>query len=215
MKKDASVTSIFGMRGSGKSTEAINQVKHKNHPTIVVDPLGNWPKDLGVEATRTLSGVASKLKQYWRTNFRIVYVPAGDRYEALHQISEMLVNLQSDYKAEKHFRQIHLVIDEANLLFPAVGLRMDQQGFAFALMQGRHWGINITAITQRPKKVHVDLISQSENIYCLALRDDSSIKVVLDVSGNKYRHVLENLEKFEYLKISEAGVTTGKVRKPR
>lgn len=216
MAHDASIVCIFGMRGSGKSTEAVAQIKQKGLPTVVIDPTGNWADDLGVEPTETLAGVASKLKQYWRSNFRIVYVPeSGMEAEGLHKISGMLKALQAGYKGKKHQRQIHLVVEEANLSYPSSGLPKDQQGFTFAIFQGRHWGINITAITQRPAGIHPNLRGNAQETFCLALADDRSISAVLEQCGSRYKKDLQNIDRFEYLKISGREVTTGKVRKPR
>lgn len=217
MSHDASITVIVGMRGSGKSTLAVSRIRAVNHPVIVIDPTGNWAKDLGVEPTTSLRAVAGKIDQYWRSNFRIVFVPHKDQSPTamLHHLANLIVEAQAGYKAEAHTRQIEIVVEEANLFYPSKGLTKQEQGFTFAILQGRHWGINITAITQRPQLISTNLRGNAVVTYCLALADDRAINSVLEQCGAKHKATLQDLPWFSYMKIARRQVTTHKVPKPR
>ena len=185
-------------------------------PQIVIDPSGSWGKDLGVTEVHSLKQVAAKIQARWHQNFKIVYEPpAGYESEALHHLSKMLVKAQSNYKSEKMFRQILLVVEEAHRAYPSEKLKKTEQGFTHAINLGRHWGINILALTQRPKEINTTLRGQASVTYCLMLKDEASIKAVVAIAGRKYKDAFEALKRFEYLKISDDGVEACKVKKPR
>ena len=217
MSHDASITVIVGMRGSGKSTLAASKVKKLNHPVIVIDPTGNWAKDLDVDETQSLRAVAGKIDQYWKHNFRIVFVPHPELSptETLHHLSKLIMEAQAGYKAGTHTRQIEIVVEEANIFYPSHRLTQQEQGFTSAILQGRHWGINITAITQRPQLISTNLRGNASVTYCLALSDDRAISSVMEQCGAKNKVKLQELPLFKYLKIEGRSVTTHAVPKPR
>lgn len=211
MSKDAAITMIVGMRGSGKSTLAKSQVKKLRHPVIVIDPTDEWSEALKVKPEYSLKGMAGRMRQYWRAPFRAVYVPpAGQEPQALHHLSQMVTQMQSGYKLGQHERQVTLVVEEANLSYPSQSLPSDCQGLTRAILQGRHWGINIVAISQRPQLVHPNLRGNASETYCLPLADDRARQAVLEVCGSQHRKTLQALTRFHFMKFgsgyAEAGI---------
>ncbi|MDF1846192.1 MAG: zonular occludens toxin domain-containing protein [Parvibaculaceae bacterium] len=215
MSKDASIDCIFGMRGSGKSTKAIELFRKSNMPGIIIDPTRSWGKDLDVEVSGSLQAVVSKMRNNWRKKFRIVYKPpAGHEAAALHHISGLLFRAQSGYFSEKHSRQVMLVAEEANLSYPSRPLPGNMQGFTDAILQGRHYGINIIGISQRPALVHPNLRGNASDTYVFRLADDRSRSAVMEICGTRHRPTLQSLKKYHFMKISDGEVTLGKTRRP-
>ncbi len=215
MSKDASIDCIFGMRGSGKSTKAMELFRKSNMPGIVVDPTRSWGKDLGVEVSGSLKAVVSKMRNNWKKKFRIVYTPpAGHEAAALHHISGILFRAQSGYFSGKHQRQVMLVAEEANLSYPSTTLPANLNGFTAAINQGRHYGVNVIAITQRPALIHPNLRGNASDTYVFRLADDRSRSAVMEICGTRHRQTLQSLKKFHFMRIADGEVTLGKTRRP-
>lgn len=214
--KDASVTLIIGMRGMGKSSKALELVRSAKMPVVVLDPTRSWPRDLKVSPCRSLKEVAAQIKKRWRSNFKIVYVPPpGTEAKALHNLSILLTRVQSGYEAGKHTRQMMLVVEEANLGYPSQGQKPEPNAFTGAILQGRHAGLNLMAVTQRPALVHPNFRGNAQVTYCFAVSDDASRRAVLEVCGTQHRQALAGLKQYEFLEISLGNVTKGKTKKPR
>lgn len=213
MNKDASISFVVGMRGMGKTSQAKHIVKDRAHPVIAIDPNDEWASVLKVQAEHSLKGMASRMRRYWRSPFRAVYVPPpGNEALALHHLCGMLVQLQRGYKLGQHNRQITLLVEEANLSYPSANLPSDCQAFTHAILQGRHWGINIVAITQRPQLVHPNLRGNASETYCLPLADDRARAAVLEVVGSQHRQALQSLQRFEYIRFAFGGAERGEVK---
>jgi DNA helicase HerA-like ATPase len=215
-EKDANIYCVYGMRGTGKSTVGVSIVKRANMPTVIIDTSGSWSEDLGIVEVHSLKQVAAKIRAKWHQNFKIIYnPPEGYEVLALHQLSRLMEKAQANYKLGKMRRQVLLVVEEAHEFYPSEGMKQAEQGFKRVLNKGRHWGINVIALTQRPNEIRPTIRGQADITYCLKLKDEASIKAIVAIAGRKYKDDFENLKRFEYLKISDDGVEACKVRKPR
>ena len=134
INKDARCLTLYGCRGSGKSTRAKALIK--DHPRVVaLDPMGEYA-DQGFKTVTTIQGVRDALKANWNRNFKIAYVPSGDFMGRLHHLSELLWHVQQPYGEGRDARKILLLIEEANMSYPNQKMPPEYFGAQRLVLQG-------------------------------------------------------------------------------
>lgn len=210
MAHDASIIFLVGRRNSGKSTRLEILLKD-NRRCIVFAPIRRDFRK-GFLQTDSLASVKRIMRRRWNDprGFRIAYRPPdGKCIAGLHHLSVMLRGIQKPYELDEDTRQITLAVDEANLAFPH-SRPAGMDGFKFAILQGRHSGINIIAATQRPALVAPDLRDNADEMYIFALGGDSSIARVVEVTGSQYKEAIRCLELHTFLHFNNGVATMGK-----
>lgn len=208
---DASITFIVGRRGSGKSTW-LQAALAADRRLIVFAPILRDFRD-GFIQVDSLKGLVSAMRRCWNTKkgFRIAYRPPQDDagiVQALHDVAMVLRRVQQPYAEDRDSRQITLAVDEANLSFPhsrPKGL----DGFKWAILQGRHWGINIFAATQRPTLVHPDLRDNAERWIVFPLSGDAALATVFQAVGRTHESDLRTLENHRYIEFKDGRAVKG------
>lgn len=209
MPQDAGITFIVGRRGSGKTTK-LELLLKGNRRCIVFAPIRRDFR-AGFLQTDSLATVKRIMRRRWNDprGFRIAYRPPDGKCMAgLHHLSVMLRGIQKPYELDQDTRQITLAVDEANLGFPH-SRPTGMDGFKFAILQGRHSGINIIAATQRPALVSPDLRDNADELYIFALGGDNSIARVVEVTGSQYKEPIRQLANHQYLHYADGVATMG------
>ena len=210
------VVLITGSRGSGKSTKA-RELASSYKMAVAIDPARDWQWSRGWVRADTLKEVAALIRKHWRGGKRIAYTPpVGYEAEALHHLSGMVFQAQEAFFAGSSARKFLVVVDEAA---EAYGNRhqerQDLTGFKRVLNQGRHHGIDVVAITQRPQDVATRMRTNADTFYAFRLGDAAAIKAVADKIGRAEAAKVAKLPAFSYVQISDGEVKNGKTRKPR
>lgn len=205
MNKDAKCSLYVGARGQGKSTLAKAQIKTYKR-VIAYDPMGEYARLPLYIRCETLTEVKNALKKRWKGNFKIAYIPKAPYEHDMHALAVMLMHVQKPYYNEKDDKQILLVVEEMNLSFPNTKLPPSLYGQSMLTLQGRHYGINIMGITQRPAEVSKTYRGNCEDTFVFFLSEPDDIKEVARKFGKAYEGQIAALKKHEYLKKSGDGI---------
>jgi len=206
--KHADVVCVFGRRGSGKSTFVKSRIKAV--PRVVVfDPMGEYPG----RACNTLADVAAGLNAArGKPKLALAYRPPVNREaEALHHLCEMLIRHQAGYQNGRHRDGVLLVVEEADQGFPSAALPSHLTGMKAAILRGRHAGISILAVSQRPALVSATLRSNAAAWIVFALADHVDYQVVRQKGGPAALAAVQTLPSFSYVRLADGTVTAGTV----
>lgn len=210
INKDAKCSLFIGARGQGKSTLAKSLIKpHKR--IVVFDPMGEYARLPLYIRCETLTEVAAALKKRWRGGFKIAYIPKPPYEQNMHDLALLLMHVQKPYYNNMDDRQILLVAEEMNLSFPNRRLPPALYGQDMLTLQGRHYGINIMGITQRPAEVNKTYRGNCEDTYVFFLSEPDDIVEAARKFGagvaerRKFETEIAALKKHFYIKKSGDG----------
>lgn len=199
----AEVVTIFGRRGSGKTTAA-RRLTAGCGRLVVFDPLGEYGRRHRdappIVAVRSLAELRRAIAFGYQA-FRIAYVPAagvaGDLVGELHRLAVWLWQLQ-DLRACRAYR-LTLLVDELALSYPVQGLPRARWGMKRLVLQGRHQRIALVGVAQRPSLVSLDFRSQAHRSLWFALPSLRDQRTALELLGDAHRPALLALEVGQYL----------------
>jgi len=211
MIKNASLSFFVGRRGSGKSTQ-LKLLIRKSKRIIVYDPMGEYARSYIYKKCTTIKEVKNALKSGWGKGFKIAYIPKAPYPKRLHELGILLLHLQEPYNAEKDKRELTFIIEEMNLGYPVTKLPDELNGMPSLTLQGRHYGINIIGVTQRPALVSKDYRANIENTYVFALEEPDDIEQVAKKFGRDratrkmFENEIFNLKPHHFIKKSLGNV---------
>ena len=191
---------VFGASGCGKSTKS-RELTGKLTRVVFFDPLQEMPATAGARVFYTLPELKTELKRNFATGFRFAYCPSfGNEIKELNDLSYFLVALQNGYIAGEHAAQITFVVDELDLGFPSgITQRDPKNGFAYLCRRGRHYGVNLIGISQRPAQVDVCFRGNCSAIYWFRHNDAIDVDVAIKTLGREYKDTFRKLNNFEYI----------------
>lgn len=153
----------------------------------------------GARVFDDLTALKTAIKRNFSTGFRFCLVPTfGQEQEELRELSAFLVALQRGYAA--HGAQITLAVDELDLSFPSgITQRDPRNWFAYLCRRGRHFGINLIGISQRPTQVDVCFRSNCSAIYWFRHAEAIDIDLAKKTLGAEKAKIFKDLNNFEYI----------------
>jgi hypothetical protein len=190
---DASITTILGMRGCGKST--LTQKLSVDHPRkIVFDFVQEW--NTGTHYVYSYDEFCN----IWREIFNLpsyIIVIQFDFGVAQETIIDIQTNITKLIYLSGRDSEIEtcIIFEEAHFYFPTHGLHPNNMHL---LTTGRHAFINIIANTQRPASLSKLLLSQSKELYIGSLYEMNDIKYLADCVGSLAFEARE-LKPFEFI----------------
>lgn len=198
--KDAVRIGIFGSSGSGKSYRARELVKNLSR-IIVFDGVGDFARSGGFKTCYSFQEVFATIKKGWETGFKICFIPPlGEEEESLNKLSKALQAIQAGYMADTCHAKLTLVVDEMDLSFPSgIRQRNPKHGFLGLCLRGRHYGINLVGISQRPKLVDISFRANMSAVYLFSLAEPDDIDVALKMVGREYAQTFRNLNRYQYV----------------
>jgi len=209
------IVSINGSTGSGKSTLARELVAGKFR-AVLVDPANDaaWRKD-GFKRVRDLPELSKAIAAGWRGGFRLVLVPPAHLCaEALDGVSLLLCAYQEKLYHGKDADGASLIVDEmAECYSNSHVTRSDLRGFRRVILQGRHFGISVYGITQRPADVAAQFRDNCDRAFYFRLHDATSRDRVVARLGKEHEKAYRTLADFEYLAEARGVVSKGRTRK--
>jgi DNA helicase HerA-like ATPase len=208
MNKQAQLTAIFGARGSGKSTLARRLIGSAER-VIFFDPIGDHARELGIPQARGLDRLAERMRG--RASFRLAFhPPPGREIEALDHLSRLVLDrVQKPYFEGRSAREILLVVEEINLAYCAP-LDPDWPSFTRVCLQGRHYGVNVIGITQRPKLVHPNFRDNAAETYILRLEGADDRQAVISRIGREHAETINRLGDHEWIRVHKGQVEQGR-----
>lgn len=207
--KDATRIGVYGASGSGKSTLVKSMLK-SDHRQIVFDPMDEY-QAFGYRRFEKLPVMGKALAKAWGKGFKFCYVPPANREaSALHQLANLLKAMQADYKAGKDGRKVTLIVEELNLSFPVTSLPQELSGFSDICSRGRHYGISIIGITQRPAEVNTRFRGNLEGQYVFRLAEHNDLQAIGRVLGPNGAAEVKALAQHEYVHFDNGNREKGK-----
>ena len=186
---------IFGASGCGKTHKAI-ELTAKLNRIIFFDPLAEIT---GCRVFGDINALKAAIKKNFAAGFRFCLVPTFGKEQAeLRELSAFLVALQRGYAA--HGAQITLMVDELDLSFPSgITQRDPQNWFAYLCRRGRHFGVNLLGISQRPTQIDVCFRSNCSAIYWFRHAEAIDIDLAKKTLGAANAKIFKDLNNFEYI----------------
>ncbi len=212
MIKDARLVAVYGRRGSGKSTR-VKALTRACRRLIVFDPRDEYAIDAGLARFDRLRAMFLAIKRRWSSGFRLAFVPeAGREPEQLHDLVTALWRAQRPYEQGRDGRKITLVVEEMDLSYPVRFLPASMQGMTRVCNQGRHVGIDVIGVTQRPAQISATFRGNISEAYIFPLARADDRREILGMIGQEYAEQLRRLPDHHYLRYENGTVTTGKNR---
>lgn len=209
MIKDARCLTLYGCRGSGKSTKA-KQLISEHRRVVAFDPMAEYAEEKGFIKCLTLKEVRDALRKNWHKDFRIAYVPNGNMMDRLHHLSELIWHVQQPYGEGKDSRKVLLIVEEANMGYPNQKMPPQYFGIQRLVLQGRHRGVGIMAITQRPALVSADLRGNVDEVYVFQQSQQLDINAITGVIGKEQESNIRALKPHDFLHWNRGQITKGK-----
>lgn len=214
MIKDAELTAIYGARGSGKTTRTLLLLRDR--PRVVVfDPTGEYAREHRFKAVAGPAALRRYVARHWTGRYRVAWTPEGSFVENLHGLATFLMACQRPYLEGASRDKITLVVEEMNLSFPATTLPGHLSGMAAMCNQGRHYGLDVIGVTQRPAQISTIFRGNAAEtwIYPLAWADDRN--PVLAMIGRQHGAALAALRPHDYLRYRMGAVEKGRNPPPK
>lgn len=193
---------IFGKSGCGKSTLA-KQMMASVDRLVVYDTLCEYEEN-GCAVARS---VVELLKMAKKPRFKIAYQPAIDaeHEKELRKVAEALLLIQKPYCDGRNYPQITLLVEEMSLSVP------NKTGGDVRIMQnlanmGRHYGINLIGISQRPANVNVTFRASLTEFYFFSLVNKNDIDEVAGIIGRENAEMLKRLPNHQAFRYSDGKI---------
>ncbi len=207
--KDARCIAIYGRRGSGKSTRTKALIA-KAPRVVVFDPMGEYAGERGFVRAGSLAAVRDRMRSGWGRGFKIAYVPTGDFQRMGHGLARLVWQAQEPYFQGRDARQILMVYEEMNITYPAHKLPSQYYGIGQATLQGRHRGIGVIGVTQRPALISMDFRGNVSETYVFTLGTRDDLRAVAEVYSDASITGLKALRPHEFIRLSDDGAVPGK-----
>ncbi len=207
-QKDAALSLVIGRRGSGKTT-MVKQLIASKSALVVFDPRREYAAEIGATQVETLPAMVDAIRAGWQSGFKVAYVPkAGQEPAELHAVCSALWAIQRPYELSQDSRKLCLVVDEMSLSYPTYALPADLDGMPRIVNQGRHVGIEVIGLTQKPANIAATFREQIEYLYVFAMTAGPSRDWVIQEIGRERKDQLGGLVAHQYIYI-ENGLFQG------
>lgn len=158
---------VVGSRGTGKSylARGLNKLFPRS---VIIDPVKDWTDGEIVTSFKDFSELLIKKGKNNDREFRIIFRFNPDEKNQSELFNHVL-------RLCYHFKNIQVVIDEVQLFTNPHGMPEYLKNLLF---MGRHQGISVMAITQRPSQINKNILSQSAHVYVGQLHERNDLKAV-------------------------------------
>lgn len=206
------VRCVYGRRGTGKTTLAQALIGDAAR-ALAFDPMKEYVT--GWRRVSTRKGLRDAVVQgVAEDRFRIAYAPDLRHANCVDEaafLADVARAAQMGYPADAS--PLTLVVDEANLAYPVELARTERCAAIRALaLQGRHAGVGLILVTQRPANVGKDVRTQAEEVYCLAIDDPDDLSAATRGRPDALA-MLRNLPKFHFVRMKSGGCDIGTTRR--
>jgi len=189
--------SIFGMRGCGKSHLA-REIAELFPRKIIIDPMSEYKGDFVVSDFNNFAKILkTEIIQKNNQKYTVVFRPSP-HIKSTDSLFDSLMRLVFE------LGNCLVLIDEVQLFSNPHFLPHYLKNI---LMIGRHRGIAVMAITQRPAQINKAILAQSAHIFCGQLHEKNDILHVADfINIEKNKLVTLGKRKFIYFSPFSEGI---------
>jgi DNA helicase HerA-like ATPase len=174
MKRDNTITSIFGRKGSGKST-LVGQITSDHRRVFVFDSMGEYDETRGFVVCYGLAECARAMVELRRSPlFRLSL--------RVDRVEDFLKLLRIAYEIPDTL----LVIEETSLYCSPSRLPDD---LSRLVRYGRHRKLNIVFVARRPSEIHRELTAQSDVIVTFRQHEPRDVDYLKSFIGPRVENV--------------------------
>lgn len=164
---------ICGKTGSGK-THLAKKLIWSEFSNVIFFDVKNTNSDLDAPTLHSLDDVKEALNN---NVTRIRYVPDALSDDKLKEFDEMC-------KIIWQYGRMHLIVDEMKAIYQKGNTTRSITDYHEALLtRGREKKVGVTGLTQRPHKVPLESMSESEHFFIFKLNIDDDRKRVTKITG--------------------------------
>ena len=208
------ITLVYGETGSGKSTAAKALLRERAH-IFAIDPMGEYGgADWSVCETRrgVLNAVTDRIRKGKR--LKISYRCGGAYATEAPWLARAIYCFQMANKGTVGVSpHVTLVMEEANAYYPAQAIQSGPaQIFDELVLRGRHYGVNILAVTQRPSLISTTLRGNAGEIWAFHMPMDRDRKAV-DEKAEGASAKIKTLPDFHCLRVRRRSLETWRTLK--
>ncbi|KZK78189.1 AAA-like domain protein [Pseudovibrio sp. W64] len=209
--KQAERVFVCGRSGSGKSTIVKAMIAElKAVKLIVFDVQDEYSKGKpGWVRVTNMKDLIRTMKAKWKKGFKIAYVPTGDLMAVMDKIAKLVWALQEAYEAGADMRQFTLVVEEADTGMPNRTMPAGMDGIQNLSNRGRHRGINLIGVSQRPALVHTTFRGNCSSQFVFALANDIDRKQICQTVGPEFKKELSQMPNFKFWKLKDGRIQRG------
>jgi len=167
--------SVFGKRGSGKTTIIRGNIEYFPGPVVIIDALGNFPKEEYPMHFTSISELINNLEYYARSIKndpkkekeldKIFVIQTPDVDSAVELISATLWELSEKYSVGGT-----LVLDEVDMFQYSKGSCLDQ-----LVRYGRNKGIHLVTGCRRPAELSRNFTAGANKVYIFRTQEPRDI----------------------------------------
>lgn len=160
---------VVGQRGCGKSHLA-REINNLFPRSLIIDPAYDWIEGEKVNSFDQLTTKLINKKNNNDKKFKLIFQFNPDQGNKDAYFNHIL-------RLCYHFGNLQVVIDEVQLFTNPHYL---PEYFKNLLFIGRHKGVSIMAITQRPAQLNKSILSQSSHVFVGQLHEKNDLRSVAD-----------------------------------
>jgi hypothetical protein len=181
------ITNIMGKRGSGKSYLARQRIAEFPR-SLVYDTMGEYTSGVICEDLAELKTV---WQRSYQGNFRIIYRPldAEEEFEPLCRLVWECGNMG-------------FLVEEVQTFCNARSICRD---FKAIIAKGRHRGISLIGVTQRPAEISKLLTSQAKEFCIFNTTEPNDIEYFRNSLGSDIVAKISELKEYEYVRWTDGG----------
>lgn len=169
---------VFGVRGSGKTTLIAGQIPDMKKPVVIIDVLGNEKFDFegAVHVSETSQAIEEIAKSFEDPDHsQIIVLRTSDYNAAVDWISSALWTSKGGT----------LVIDEGDAFDIPEAPCFDE-----IIRYGRNRGVSIIVGCRRPAEISKNITANANKIYCFITHEPNDLKYFTPVFGEKADELL-------------------------
>lgn len=177
---------VIGRRGSGKTTLVIRLLLPLYQPFIIYDSIGEYADVQNCASADSLSDFFDLLES--RDNIRITPESKIPFDMVCNIIDSGVINYT-------------LIVDEFHLIYEHhMSFAADYPAFKRLILLGRHKGIGVVVISQRPTDIPKYVLSQCSRLYCFHVYHRQDILFLSNVLNDA--KIANTLDLYEFFEIS-------------
>lgn len=188
---------VLGTTGCGK-TILSRKLQSAWSRQVVIDPMSEFSDGEIFYNFDDFSARLIKLKEEKSKKFRLIF-----RFSPEATAHDEIV-FDQVLRACYYFKNIQIVVEEVQLLTTAHHLPQWMKNCVF---RGRHEGISMIFVTQRPARLHKDLLSQCQHVFVGQLHDRNDLNYISNFVGENQEKIV-NLKPGKFIYFSPGKQTT-------
>lgn len=206
---------VSGSSGNGKST-LVKEMIRKERRLLVWDPLGEYQREFPeMQVVQTLPDLAKAMFQ--RRSFKIAFVPdwEGDTVRMFNELAKILFKLQGPFQVSEGRRgaPVTLIVEEADTAYPSRAMKADYASIESLARRGRHFGIYIAWVSQRPSQVNRTARGNLDLVAVFYQSDPDDQIAAAKLLGKVSPMEIEALPPYHYFMKKERQLSNSKTRK--